>query len=100
MIVKCNNGDELFGVKKIAIHGNGFITINDVSTLPPITIEAQTYAGFFALQNLQPMFEHMKCWKDNNFEECESCPVKNNGTCGIMGIKKATIEEASEKEGR
>jgi hypothetical protein len=96
MIVKRYHKDELFGVKKVEIRENGLIVIDGVSASPPLTIEAQTYTGFFALQNLQPMFEHMKCWKDNNFEECESCPVKSNGTCGIMGIKKAAIEEPAE----
>jgi hypothetical protein len=44
----------LFGVKKIAIDKNGFITIDGVSAFPPMTIDAETHTGFFALENLEP----------------------------------------------
>jgi hypothetical protein len=94
------NGDVLSGVQKIKIHETGLITVDGVSVSPPVTIESQTYAGFFALEGLRPMFEHMKCWKDRTGEECPICPVKHDGVCGIMGIKDAAEKEVIETEGR
>jgi hypothetical protein len=88
----------LLNVQKVKIDKNGHIIIDGISVSPPMTIEAQAFTGFFALSGLKPLFEHMKCWKENSGEECESCPVKHNGTCGISGIKDAAIKEGIEKQ--
>jgi hypothetical protein len=86
------------GVQKVEIAENGFTTIDGVATSPPMTIEPQTYTGFFALEDLEPMFKHMKCWANNDGEGCSTCPVAFNGTCGIMEIKDAAEKEAIEKD--
>jgi hypothetical protein len=92
-----DSGDIFSDIKKIIITEN-FVSIDNVPYyLTPMTIEAQTHVGFFALEDLKPMFEHMKCWKEKNGEDCEICPVKNDGVCGIMGIKDAAEKEAIEK---
>jgi hypothetical protein len=90
----------LFGVKKIVIDKNRFITIDGDPFLPPMTIESETHTGFFALKDLEPMFKHMKCWTNHDGEECAACPVKHDGVCGIMGIKDAAEREAIEKSQR
>jgi hypothetical protein len=90
----------LFGVKKIIIDKNGLITIDGVSDSPPMTIDAETYTGFLALEALEPMFKHMKCWNDNDGSECPNCPVKHDGVCGMMGIRDAAEKEAMEKRAR
>jgi hypothetical protein len=97
MNVIYNNGEVLSGVQKININDNGFVTIDGVFASPPMTIETQTYTGFFALEGLKPMFGHMKCWRNRTGEECSICPVKHDGVCGIMGIKDAAEKEAMEK---
>jgi hypothetical protein len=90
----------LFGVKKIIIDKNGFITVDGVSNSLPMTIESETHTGFFALEDLEPMFKHMKCWSDHDDdgEQCAVCPVKHDGVCGIMGIKDAAEKEMEERE--
>jgi hypothetical protein len=85
------------GVKKVEVARNGFITIDGVSTLPPISIESEVHTGFFALKDLAPVFKHMKCWNSHDGSDCLGCPVKYNDTCGIMGIKDAAEKEAAEK---
>jgi hypothetical protein len=84
------------GVQKIVIAENGFITIDGVSASPPMTIEVETHVGFFALENLAPMFKHMKCWANNDGEQCAVCPVKHDGVCGMMGIRDAAEKESME----
>jgi hypothetical protein len=97
MIVMKYTGS-IFGAKRIKIAKDGVVTVDDSAPiLPPVTIKSETCAGFFALENLMPMFEHMKCWKERRGEECGTCPVKHDGVCGIMGIKDAAEEEALEK---
>jgi hypothetical protein len=53
-----------------------------------------------SLENLQPMFEHMKCWKERSGEKCGTCPVHHDGVCGIMGIKDAAEKEELTEEGK
>jgi hypothetical protein len=92
------DGEIHLGIQRIKINENGFISIGGMPYYPaPMTIEAETHTGFFALENLEPMFKHMKCWVTRDGEECAVCPVKHNGTCGIMGIKDAAEKEAVEK---
>jgi hypothetical protein len=86
------------GVQKIGIGENGFIIIDGVAASPPMTIESETIVGFLALESLEPMFKHMKCWNSKDGTECPACPVKHDGICGIMGIKDAAEKEAIEKE--
>ena len=92
------NNRVLSGVERIIIRKSGFTTIDGVSASPPMTIESQTHVGFYALKDLEPIFKHMKCWKEDNWEECSICPVKHEGGCGIMEIKDAADKEAREKE--
>jgi hypothetical protein len=87
----------VLNVQKVKMYTSGIITVDGVSASPPLTIETQTHIGFFALENLKPMFEHMKCWRERNGEECGVCPVHHDGVCGIMGIKDAAEKEALEK---
>jgi hypothetical protein len=97
MIVMKYTGS-IFGAKNIKIAKDGVVTVDDSAPiLPPMTIKSETHTGFFALEDLMPMFEHMKCWKERSGEECGACPVKHDGVCGIMGIKDAAEEEALEK---
>jgi hypothetical protein len=95
MVVK--HSGVLFGVKRITIDKNRFITVDGDPVSSPVTIKAETHAGFFALEGLEPMFKHMKCWTTRDGEECAVCPVKHDGVCGIMGIKDAAEKEAMEK---
>jgi hypothetical protein len=87
------------GVQRVEITENGLILIDGVTASSPVLIEAQTYTGFFSLEDLKPMFKHMKCWKERNGEKCGTCPVHHDGVCGIMGIKDASEKEAIEKSG-
>jgi hypothetical protein len=99
MKVICKTTGEIFsGIIKIEIlHQNGFITFDNVTITPPITIEAQEYTGFFALEDLMSMFKHMKCWTEHDGSECPACPVKHDGVCGLMGIRDAAEKEMTEK---
>jgi hypothetical protein len=99
--VETKKGDGIIlrnlGVKEIGIAENGFIIIDGVAASPPMTIESETTVGFLALEVLEPMFKHMKCWNSKDSTECPACPVKHDGICGIMGIKDAAVKEAIEK---
>jgi hypothetical protein len=86
---------EMFGVQKVVIEQSGYIYIDEhKNSTTPMIIESETVVGFMALSELAKGFEHMKCWsEDGNGEDCEKCPVKFAGTCGIIGIKNAAIAE-------
>lgn len=86
------------GVQKVIINEDGVVTIDGVAWSLPMTIEAEAHTGFLALESLEPMFKHMKCWANHDGEECAVCPVGHDGVCGIMGIKDAAEKEAAEKE--
>jgi len=92
------DGVVLTGVKEIVVYREyGRIKFDDCNhaACTPVLIEAETIVGFMALEELLPAFAHMKCVKDNNFEDCGHCHVRmsENGPCGIIGIKEAAEKE-------
>jgi len=85
----------LHNVKKIIWNRGPHIIVDGEYYSGPLIIESETIVGFMALEELTKAFDHMKCVKDNNFEDCIRCPVKESesGPCGIMGIKEAAEKE-------
>jgi len=86
MIIKKDDQILKTDIRTISVKSD-FIIADNKEYYPPLIILSETMDAY-PLVDLMKGFEHMDCWKNNDGEKCDVCPINTGETCFVMRIKK------------